>query len=81
MRRVIYCSDYETNKIMRYGGNIQVYKVKQVKGSGHWGMTVQLLEMNDNSCVTIITRALLWCTTEKFSAISTDSHGSLYVLD
>ena len=58
--------DRECNK---YGGNIQVYKVKQVKGSGHWGMTVQLLEMNDSSCVTIITRALLVYNREIFCHI------------
>ena len=91
----IYCTDRETNKIMRCnknGGNVQVHEIKQMKGPGHWGVTIVrdeviLCERNNESTIMVYDRELKYVRRIQHSGmgtfwgVSADNHGNLYVTD
>ena len=91
----LYCIDQETNKIMRCdknGGNVQVYEVKQMKGPGHWGVTIvgdeaMLCECNNTGTVMVYDRELKYVRRIEhggmgtFMGVCADNHGNLYVTD
>ena len=91
----IYCSDGTTNKVMKCnknGGNVQVHAVKQVKGPGHYGVTVigdevMLCERNNKGTIMVYDRELKYVRRVEhsdmgeFRGVSADNHGSLYVTD
>ena len=91
----VYCTDYATNKILRFdknGGNIQVHEVEQVKGPGHWGVAlvgdeVMVCERYNNGTIMVYSRELKYVrriqhgNTGEFRGVSADSHGNLYVTD
>ena len=90
----IYCTDPISNKIMRCnknGDNVQVYEVKQVKGPGHWGVTivgdeVMLCERNNTGIVMVYDREFKYVRRIEhgmgtFRGVSTDNQGNLYVTD
>ena len=62
----IYCSSWNTNKVLRCdknGRNVRVYKVQQVEGPGLWGVTVvrdevMLCERGNKVTIMIYTREL-----------------------
>ncbi len=91
----IYCTDYESNKIMKCdknGGNVQVYEVQQVAGPGHWGVAVvgdevMLCEQNNMSTVMIYDRELKYKrriqhdSEGEFKDVSASIDKNLYVTD
>ena len=91
----LYCIDEGTNKIMRCdknGGNVQVYEVKQVKGSGYRGVTVvgdevMLCGCNNKGTIMVYDRELKYVRRiehsdlGEFRGVSADNHGNLYVTD
>ena len=91
----IYCIAERSADILKCdkdGGNVQVHEVKQVKGPGHWGVTVirdevMLLECNNKGTIMVYNRELeyLRCIEHgdmgEFEDISADCHGNLYVID
>ena len=91
----IYCTDRESNKIMKCdknGGNVQVYEVHQVVGPGHRGVAVvgdevMLCEQNNKGTIMIYDRELKYKRRiqgggeEKFINMSSDLHGNIYVTD
>ena len=91
----IYCTDRNTNKVLRCdknGRNVRVYKVQQVKGPGHWGVAVvadevMLCECDNKGTIMIYNRELKYVrhiahkNMGQFFNLSSDSHGNLYVTD
>ena len=91
----IYCTDRDTNKILRCdknGKNIRVYKIQQAKGRGHWGVAVvgdevMLCEHERKGTIMIYNRELKYVRRivrkdmGKLYNISVDSHGNLCVID
>ena len=91
----IYCTDLNSNKIMRCnknGGNVQVHEIKQVKGPGHRGVIivgdeVMLCECMNTGTVMVYDRELKYVRRIEhggmgtFWGVSTDNHGNLYVTD
>ena len=91
----IYCSDRDTNKVLRCdknGRNVRVYEVQQVKGPGHWGVAVvgdevMLCECGSKGTIMIYNRELEYVRRivhedmGQFMNLSSDSHGNLYVTD
>ena len=91
----IYCTDFDSNKVMKCnknGGNIQVHEVKQVEGPGHWGVAVvgddvMLCEHYNECTIMVYDRELQYVRRVKHSdlgefwGISADNHGNLYVTD
>ena len=91
----IYCTDLNSNKIMRCnknGGNVQVYKVKQVKGPGHMGLAivgdeVMLCEYYNKGTIMVYDRDLKYVRRiehggmGEFWGVCADNHGNLYVTD
>ena len=89
----IYCTDMNSNKIMRCnknGDNVQVYEVKQVEGPGHWGVIivgdeVMLCECNNTGTVMVYDRELEYVRCIEhggmgtFLGVCADNHGNLYV--
>ena len=91
----IYCTDRETNRVMRCdksGNNVQVHEVEQVEGPGHWGVTVvgdqvMLCERNSKGTIMVYDRELKYVRRiehggmGEFRGVSADQHGNLYVTD
>ena len=91
----IYCTDDDSNKVIKCnknGGNVQVYEVKQVKGPGHWGVAVvgdevMLCECNNEGTIMVYNRELKYVRRIEhdgqgiFKGVSADNHGNLYVTD
>ncbi len=91
----IYCIDFQSNKIMKCnknGTNVQVYKVQQVAGPGHWGVAVvgdevMLCERSNISTIMIYNKELEYVRCiqyengRKFRGLSADIHGNIYVTD
>ena len=91
----IYCTDRDTNKVLRCdinGRNVHVHKVRQFKGPGHWGVAVvgnQVMLCECDSEGTIMTynrelkyvRRIVHEDMGQFYNLSSDSHGNLYVTD
>ena len=91
----IYCVDEWSAKILKCdmdGGNVQVHEVKQVKGQGHWGVTVvgdevMVCERNNKGTIMVYNRELQYMRRiehgdmGEFKEISADCHGNLYVID
>ena len=91
----IYCSDVNSNKIMRCnrnGGRVKVHKVKQVQGPGHRGVAVvgdevMVCECGDKGTIMVYDRQLKYVrqitgrSIGLFNDLSPDSHGNLYVTD
>ncbi len=92
----IYCTCVHTNKIMRCdknGDNVQVYKVEQVKGPGHWGVAVlgnEVLVSEHNNKGTIMVydrrdfkylRRIVHKESGTLIRISTDSRSNIYATD
>ena len=91
----IYCTDWNTNKVLRCdknGRNVRVYEVQQVEGPGHWGVAVvgdevMLCEITGKGTIMIYNRELEYVRRivhedmGKFMNLSSDSHGNLYVTD
>ena len=91
----IYCNDLGTNKVLRCdknGRNVRVYEVQQVKGRGHCGVAVvgdevMLCECGNNGTIMIYNRELeyvrriVYEDMGRFTKLSSDSHGNLYVID
>ncbi len=91
----IYCTDYESNKIMKCdknGGNVQVYEVQQVAGPGHRGVAVvgdevMLCEHNNEGTIMIYDKELKYKRriqqdgAGKFRYLSADFHSNIYVTD
>ena len=91
----IYCTDRDTNKVMKCnktGSNVQVYKVRQVNGPGHYGVTVVrdevfLSERGNSGTVMIYDRELNFVRHIKimhmgsFHSVSTDNSSNLYATD
>ncbi len=91
----IYCTDRESNKIMKCdknGGNVQVYEVHQVVGPGHRGVAVvgdevMLCEHNNEGNIMIYDRELKHKRhiqqddAGEFYYISADLHSNIYVTD
>ena len=91
----IYCTDYDSNKIMRCnrnGGRVKVHKVKQVQGPGHCGVAVVGDEVmvcgHDNEGTIMVydrelkyVRQIAGRGMGTFFDLSPDSHGNLYITD
>ena len=91
----IYCTDDDINKITKCnkrGGNVQVHEVKQVKGPGHWGVTVvgdevMLCEYDNEGTIMVYDKELKYVRRIEhgsmglFKGVSADNHGNLYVTD
>ena len=91
----IYCTDRNTNKVLRCdkdGRNVRVYEVQQVKGPGHCGVAVvgdevMLCELGSKGTIMIYNRELEYVRRivhedmGQFIKLSSDSHGNLYVTD
>ncbi len=91
----IYCTDYKSNKIMKCnknGTNVQVYKVQQVAGPGHWGVAVvgdevMLCERSNTGTIMIYNKELEYvrCIQHEgggeFRDVSADINGDIYVAD
>ena len=91
----IYCTDMNSNRVMRCnknGGNVQVHEIKQVKGPGHWGVTlvgdeVMLCEHHNKGTIMVYNRELKYVRRIEhgdmgtFWGVSTDNNGNLYVID
>ena len=91
----IYCTDWNTNKVLRCdknGRNVRVYEVQQVKGPGHLGVAVvgdevMLCERGSEGTIMIYNRELEYVRhivhedMGLFYNLSSDSHGNLYVTD
>ncbi len=91
----IYCTDYESNKIMKCdknGGNVQVYEVHQVVGPGHRGVAVvgdevMLCERNNEGTIMIYDRELKYKRriqqdgAGEFYYISADLRSNIYVTE
>ena len=91
----IYCTDWDTNKVLRCdknGRNVRVYVVQQVKGRGHWGVAVvgdevMLCKYGSEGTIMIYNRELEYVRRivhkdmGQFINLSSDSHGNLYVTD
>ncbi len=91
----IYCTDRQSNKIMKCdknGGNVQVYEVQQVAGPGHRGVAVvgdevMLCERNNEGTIMIYDRELKYKRSiqqdgaGEFYYISADLHSNIYVSD
>ena len=91
----IYCTDYDSNKVMKCnknGGNVQVHEVKQVKGPGHCGVAVvgdevMLCEGGNEGTIMVYDRELEYVRRVehsglgRFRGVSADNHGNLYVTD
>ena len=91
----IYCTDINTNKVLRCdknGRNVRLYEVQQMESPGHWGVAVvrdevMLCENHSNGTIMIYNRELefvrriLHEDMGGFYYMSSDSHGSLYVTD
>ena len=91
----IYCTDRDTNKVLRCdknGRNVRVYEVQQVEGPGHWGVAVvgdevMLCELGCEGTIMIYNRELEYVRRlvhkdmGRFFNLSSDSHGNLYVID
>ena len=91
----IYCTDWNTNKVLRCdknGRNVRVYEVQQVKGPGHRGVAVvgdevMLRECGSEGTIMIYNRELEYVRRivhedmGEFYNLSSDSHGNLYVTD
>ena len=89
----IYCTDRNTNKVLRCDKNeinVRVYEVQQVEGAGHCGVAVvgdevMLCERGSKGTIMIYNRELEYVRriTHKgmglFYNLSSDSHGNLYV--
>ena len=91
----IYCVDEFSAMILKCdkdSGNVQVHEVKQVKGLGHWGVTVvrdevMVCECNNAGTIMVYNRELQYVrrvehdNMGEFEEISADCHGNLYVID
>ena len=91
----IYCSDFDSNKIVRCnrdGGRVKVHKVKQVRGPGHHsvavvGDEVMVCECGSKGTIMVYDRELKYVRQiagkgmGQFCDLSPDSHGNLYVTD
>ncbi len=91
----IYCTDCESNKIMKCnknGTNVQVYKVQQVAGRGHWGVAVvgdevMLCECKNRGTIMIYNKELEYVRRiqhddwREYRGLSADIHGNIYVAD
>ena len=91
----VYCTDKLTNKVLRCdknGRNVHVYKIRQVKGPGHYGVAliedeVMLCECGSKGTIMIYNRELEYVRRivhedmEEFINLSSDNHGNLYVID
>ena len=91
----IYCTDWNTNKVLRCdknGRHVRVFEVQQVKGPGHWrvavvGDEVMLCECDSKGTIMIYNRELEYIRyiafedMGEFTDLSSDSHGNLYVTD
>ena len=92
----IYCTDNETNKVMKCsknGGNVQVHEVKQVESRGYYmgvavvGDEVMLCERNNEGTIMVYDRELKYVRRiehsdlGEFRCVSVDNHGNLYVTD
>ena len=91
----IYCVDQQSAKILKCdedGGNVQVHKVKQVKGLGHMGLTVlgeevMVCEFDNRGTVMVYDSELKYVRRiehgdmGEFRDVSADCHGNLYVVD
>ena len=89
----IYCTDLDSNTIMRCnknGGSVKVHKVKQVQGPGHLGVAVvggEVLVCERGNKGTIVMYKLKYVRQiagrgmGTFYDLSSDSHGNLYVTD
>ena len=91
----IYCTDYDSNKVMKCnknGGNVQVYEVEQVKDPGHWGVAVvgdevMLCEYDNQGTIMVYNRELKYLRRVEhrgmgeLKGVSADNHGNLYVTD
>ena len=91
----IYCTDWNTNKVLRCdknGRNVRVYEVQQVKGPGHRGVAVvgdevMLCECGSKGTIMMYNRELEYVRRivhedmGQFFNLSSDSHGNLYVTD
>ena len=91
----IYCTDMNSNKIMRCnknGDNVHVHEVKQVKGPGHTvvaivGDEVMLCECYNKGTIMVYDRELKYVRRIEHGGMGTfwgvcaDNHGNLYVTD
>ena len=91
----IYCTDWDTNKVLRCdknGRNVHVYKLQQVKGPGHYGVAVvrdevMLCERGSKGTIMIYNRELEYVRRivhedmGQFYNLSSDSQGNLYVIN
>ena len=91
----IYCVDLQSTRILKCdkdGGNVQVHKIKQVKGLGHRGVTVlgeevMVCERNNIGTIMVYDRELKYVRRiehgdlGEFWDLSTDCHRNLYVVD
>ncbi len=92
----IYCTDFQSNKIMKCnknGTNVQVYTVRQVAGPGHWGVAVvgdevMLCERSNTGTIMIYNKELKYtrcihynAARGAFKGLSADICGNIYVTD
>ena len=91
----IYCTDLDSNKIMRCnrnGGSVKVHRVKQVQGPGHRGVAVvgdevMVCERGNKGTIMVYDKELKYVrqiagrSMGTFCDLSPDSHGNLYVIE
>ncbi len=91
----IYCTDYRSNKVLKCnknGTNVQVYKVQQLAGPGHWGVAVvgdevMLCERSNTGTIMIYNKEIQYVRRIQyegggvFRGLSADINGDIYVAD